>query len=378
MSADPLPAHPLPVPPTPPDDPAAARRILVDENPRPVIVFAVGTLEILVANDAAAQLYGYARAALAAVPVTSLAAAEGADQWAEAVRRRATGRWPRGPFAHQSRLGVPLQVEAVIHELPFGGVAARLAVVTDLTEQLAQQGQLRQAQKMGALGQLAGSVAHDFNNLLTAILTSAELATDALPPGHPARDDIEVIARAGHRATELTRQLLTVSRKRPPKAELLDLNLLIAGPLPLLRRLVGAQVELRSRATAPIWPVRADAGQIEQVLLNLVVNARDAMPRGGTLTIGTANRAVDAPPDNHPGLPAGDYAMLTVQDTGTGMDDATLGRVFEPFFTTKGPGEGTGLGLSTVYGIVKQWGGYVYGESAPGAGTTFSLLLPRA
>ncbi|CAA9351343.1 MAG: hypothetical protein AVDCRST_MAG40-2911, partial [uncultured Gemmatimonadaceae bacterium] len=320
----------------------------------------------------------YSREELAARPVTALAPAEGAAAWHDAAVRRRPGRWRHGPYLHHTRAGAPLQVEVELHELQVDSADARLAVITDVTEPLAQQGQLRQAQKMGALGQLAGSVAHDFNNLLTAILTSAELAGETLEAGHPAREDLAVIVGAGRRATELTGQLLAVSRKRPPRAELIDLNVLVAGPIQLLRRVVGAEIDLRTRPTAPVWPVRADPGQIEQVVLNLAVNARDAMPGGGTLTIGTANRAVTVSPPNHPGLRAGEYALLSVHDTGVGMDAATLARVFEPFFTTKPPGQGTGLGLSTVYGIVKQWGGYIYGESAPGAGSTFSMLLPRA
>jgi PAS domain S-box-containing protein len=356
----------------------AAWRILVDDNPQPVLVFDPTSFALLAANDAAATLYAYPPAELAALPITALAAPESADAWSWAMQRAVAGRWPHGPYNHRRKDGRALQVEAVVHELPTEGDGARVAIVSDVSERATLQGQLRQAQKMGALGQLTSSIAHDFNNLLTAILTSTELAEALLEPAHPARADLEVIVRAGRRATELTRQLLTVSRKRPPKAEVLDLNLLIAGPVQLLRRLVGAQIDLRLAPADGIWPIRADAGQVEQVLLNLVVNARDAMPRGGTLAISTENRVIGEPPLNHPGLPAGEYALLSVRDTGVGMDEATLARVFEPFFTTKPPGEGTGLGLSTVYGIVKQWGGYVYGESTAGEGTAFSVLLPRA
>ena len=355
----------------------AAWRMLVDDNPLPVVVFDAATLAPIVWNAAAVALYGFAPGELASV--ADLAAPEARTAWANELARPAAGRAAQGVWAHRRKDGTPLVVDVVAHDLRAGDTAVRLAVLTDATDRAALQGQLRQAQKMGALGQLAGSIAHDFNNLLTAILASVQLADEALGPEHPARADLEVIGRAAGRAAELTGQLLTVSRKRPPTPEVLDLNVLIAQPVQLLRRLVGARVDLRVAVAPGIWPVRADPGQVEQVLLNLVVNARDAMPDGGVLTISTANRMVCEPPPPHlPGLAAGEYASLAVHDTGVGMDSATLSRVFEPFFTTKPPGQGTGLGLSTVYGIAKQWGGYVYGESALGRGSAFSMLLPRA
>ena len=355
----------------------AGWRILVDENPLPVLVFDPDTLAVLAANGAAAALYGYPPGGLTATSVAGLAAPGSEATWVAAVMRGGGRR--QFAAVHRRRDGSPLVVEVVTHELPLGGRPARVAVITDVSDRAAVEGQLRQAQKMGAIGQLAGSVAHDFNNLLTAMMTATQLAEESVGPDHVAREDLAVIARAARRAAELTGQLLAVSRKRAPKPEVLDLNALIVEPVQLLRRLVGQRVHLRL-ATAPlVWPVRADAAQVEQVLLNLVVNARDAMPQGGTLTIRTGNRVVcDPPPARLPGLAAGEYATLAVHDTGTGMDDATLSRVFEPFFTTKPPGRGTGLGLSTVYGIAKQWGGYVYGESVVGRGSAFSMLLPRA
>ena len=355
----------------------AAWRILVDENPLPVIVVCDRTQVVLVANAAAEALYGYPAGALAGEPAGALAALGGDAIWTGAAER--AGRRTHVGVPHRRRDGTALLVDLATHELRVAGGAAHLAVITDVSDRASVQAQLRQAQKMGAIGQLASSVAHDFNNLLTAMITATQLAEEAVGAEHAAREDLAVIARAARRAAELTGQLLAVSRKRAPKPEVLDLNVLIVEPVQLLRRLVGQRVELRL-ATAPLlWPVRADAGQVEQVLLNLVVNARDAMPEGGTLTISTGNRIVcDPPPARLPGLPAGEYAALAVQDTGVGMDGDTLRRVFEPFFTTKPAGRGTGLGLSTVYGIAKQWGGYVYGESVPGRGSAFSMLLPRA
>jgi signal transduction histidine kinase len=230
---------------------------------------------------------------------------------------------------------------------------------------------------MGVLGQLAAGVAHDFNNLLTVILSSVELAQGLIDRAHPAREDLDTIAYAARRAAQLTRQLLGVSRKRAPSAEVVDLNALVVAPARLFRRLVGAGIEIEVAAATDVWPVRVDPGHVEQVLMNLVVNARDAMPGGGTLTVVTGNRVVYAPVPECPGLIPGEYAVLTVHDTGVGMDAETLAHVFEPFFTTKPPGRGTGLGLSTVQGIVRQWGGCVYAESAPGDGARFSVLLPR-
>jgi PAS domain S-box-containing protein len=355
----------------------AGVRMLVDENPQPVCVFSPESLEILAFNDAAPEFYGYTRDEFARLSITELAVPEDAAAFATEVARVPGVERSVGHYRHRRKDGTERSVHVVTHELALAGRRARLAIVTDVSDRAVLQAQLRQAQKMGAVGQLASSVAHDFNNLLTAIMTSVELAGLSLEAESTVHAELEVIDRAARRAADLTRQLLTFSRKRPPTPEVLDLNALIAGPVQLLRRLVGVGVELRVLPAPNLWPVRADAGQMEQVLLNLVVNARDAMPDGGMLVVTTANRLVDEAVPHLPGLAPGEYVALVVRDTGEGMDAATLARVFEPFFTTKPAGQGTGLGLSTVYGIVKQWGGYVYGESTPGAGTEFSVLLPR-
>ena len=245
-------------------------------------------------------------------------------------------------------------------------------------ELLRTQEQLAQAQRMEAVGRLAGGVAHDFNNLLTVIIASCKVGLSRLSAGHPVRGDLELIDQAAAGAAQLTRELLALSRKQPLQAAVFDVNLTIEGLGPMVRRLLGEHVDVVMRLGAAPASVRADPGKIEQVLVNLALNARDAMPEGGRLVIETAN--VELGPTGargDGGIRIEPYVMLTVRDTGIGMDAHVLARVFEPFFTTKAPGSGTGLGLSVVYGIVKQSGGEIVAESEPGTGTTFKIWLPR-
>ena len=237
---------------------------------------------------------------------------------------------------------------------------------------------LRAVQRMEAVGRLAAGIAHDFNNLLTAILGSTDLLLEALSPDHPAREDALETRQAALRAADLTRQLLAFSRQQVLAPRVIDLNEVVRDVEKLLRRLIGEDLALRAVLADDLAAVRADPSQLEQVLVNLAVNARDAMPRGGTVTIETANVSLDgAYVANQPLVAAGDYVMIALSDTGTGMDAATQARVFEPFFTTKARGKGTGLGLATVYGIVKQSGGYIWVYSELGIGTTFKIYLPR-
>ena len=245
----------------------------------------------------------------------------------------------------------------------------------DTTDRIHLEAQLRQAQKMDAIGRLAGGVAHDFNNLLTVIGAHSGFLLETLDGDDPRHEDAEAIHKAGVRAAGLTRQLLAFSRKQILKPVLIDLNAIVEETLQMLKRLLGEDIQVVTKLASDLSAVVADASQIDQVIVNLAVNARDAMPDGGVLTISTRNITVTAN-NSARRVPAGDYVLLQVVDTGIGMDTSVQARLFEPFFTTKEPGKGTGLGLATVYGIVNQSSGFILVESAPAKGTTFQVYLP--
>jgi two-component system, cell cycle sensor histidine kinase and response regulator CckA len=309
------------------------------------------------------------------LPPEAAAAWEGALRTvfaaAEPVTFEFTIPGPEGPRHYECRL--------IAERGADGAVATALAVSRDVTERRSLEAQLRQAQKMEAVGRLAGGVAHDFNNLLGVITGYTELLLskrNAAPDA--ARVQLVEIRKAAERATALTRQLLAFSRKQIVDLRPLDLNMVLKDTESMLRRLIGEDIELRAILAPDVGYVKADAGQIEQVVMNLAVNARDAMPQGGQLTIETCAVQLDA---HHPrtrvDVPPGRYVLLTVSDSGVGMDARTRAHLFEPFFTTKEEGKGTGLGLATVYGIVKQSGGHITVYSEPGVGSSFGIYLPR-
>ncbi|HVR69574.1 MAG TPA: PAS domain S-box protein [Vicinamibacteria bacterium] len=326
------------------------------------------------ANAAACALHGVARAQLLGHRLGDHARA-GFDfdsVWA-ALRR--DGR-ARGEMA-------VLRPDGQAREIEFSVTAdflpgSHLVVLRDVTEGRQLEAQFRQAQKMEPLGRLAGGVAHDFNNLLNVITGYGELIARGLAAGSPARQRTEHILRAAERAAALTRQLLAFSRRQVLQSRVLDLNAVVSDTARLLGRLIGADITLALRLDSRLGRLKADPSQIDQVLMNLAVNARDAMPRGGTITFETRNADLDEEyAREHLGARPGPYVLLEVTDTGVGMDAETQRHIFEPFFTTKPKGKGTGLGLATVYGVVKQSGGYVWVESRPGRGTRFQVFLPR-
>ena len=320
-------------------------------------------------NAAAERLFGWTAAEVigqSALEFFRTRYPNGRDEVVASVA--ATQAW-RGPMVMNKKSGEPVTVETSIRMMSEHGDA--IIVLQDVTAKRELEEQVRQSQKMEAIGLLAGGVAHDFNNLLAVILGFSELAARKLPPGHPVAQQLSEVFEAARRGGELTRKLLAFSRKQFIQRRLLDLGASVADFARLMGRIVGEDIELVVEPAPGPLVVRADAVQLEQVLLNLCTNARQAMPGGGTLRLTTAAVTLDDGMAHK-----GPYAQITVRDTGVGMDEKTRTRVFEPFFTTKA--EGTGLGLATVYGIVQQHGGFVSVDSAPGLGTTFRVLLPLA
>jgi signal transduction histidine kinase len=286
-----------------------------------------------------------------------------------------------GHFTNRRKDGTLYEAEAVISPVrdASGRIVNFVAVERDVTRERLLEEQVRQSQKIEAVGRLAGGVAHDFNNLLTIITGYSQLALERLKPEDPVAAHIGEVKKAADRAASLTRQLLAFSRRQVLAPQILDLNTVVANMDKMLRRLIGEDIELETRLAPDLDRVKADPGQIEQVILNLAVNARDAMPRGGRLTIETTNFVLNENyAQAHFPIRPGNYVMLAVTDTGTGMSPETLEHIFEPFFTTKEQGKGTGLGLAMVYGIVKQSGGYIYVYSELEHGTSFKIYLPKA
>jgi two-component system cell cycle sensor histidine kinase/response regulator CckA len=255
---------------------------------------------------------------------------------------------------------------------------AAIVYVLETTGQRTLENQVNQRARMESIGQLAGGIAHDFNNVLSAIMMATDFLLNAHKPTDPSFQDIMQIKQNANRAASLVRQLLAFSRRQTLRPQTLDLGERLEDLTIMLRRLIGEKVALEVKHGRDLWPVKADVSQFEQVIVNLAVNARDAMPDGGKLTVRTSNvTAAEAVRFDHKGMPAADYVLVEIADTGTGIPPEIIDKIFDPFFSTKEVGKGTGLGLSTVYGIVKQTGGFVYPESTPGRGTTFRIFLPR-
>jgi PAS domain S-box-containing protein len=336
---------------------------------------------ILYVNPAFEKTSGYSREeALGQNPRILKSGRHDADFYTQLWTVLLRGEGWRGHFINKRKDGTLFEEDSSIAPVrdAAGQVINYVAVNRDVTEEIRLSRQLFQSQKMEAVGRLAGGIAHDFNNLLAVVVGYGDIILRRLPVNDPLKEKVEQILRAADRAAGLTRQLLAFSRKQVLQPKILDLNVVVSDLVKMLPRVIGEDVELTTRLAADLGNVKADHGQIEQVLMNLAVNARDAMPHGGQLIIETQNADLDASyAVTQQPAPTGQYVMLAVTDTGSGMDAATQAQIFEPFFTTKEVGKGSGLGLSTVYGIVKQSEGYIWVYSEVGVGTTFRILLPR-
>ena len=353
-------------------------RLLFEHNPLPTWVFDSETLRFLRVNEAAVLQYGYTAAEFESMTMLDIRLPEERADFKAQLQT-----WPgNGPYQAQWKQlrkdGKAVPAEIISHQLDYAGRRVRLMVAQDVSERQSLEQQLRQAQKMEAVGRLAGGVAHDFNNLLMVIKGHTELLLNGLSPSDAVSRKIEHIDRAADRAATLTRQLLAFSRMQVLQPTVMNLNGIVQDMGNLLPRMIGEDVELIIRPSATLGTIRADASQMEQVIMNLAVNARDAMPGGGKLMIETSNAELDLSYSaSHPIVKPGRYVLLAVSDSGTGMDAETQAHIFEPFFTTKEQGKGTGLGLATVYGVVKQSGGFIWVYSEVGKGSCFKIYLPR-
>jgi PAS domain S-box-containing protein len=361
-------------------------RLLFEVMPLPAWVYDVHTFRFLAVNPAAVATYGYTAEQFLRMTILDIRPPEDVDRVKLQVlaRRRGFEAQSRGwGYRHRKADGTLIDVDIISHAFQFEGRSARVVVVNDVTEQQRMrrreremEAQLLQAQKMEAVGRLAGGVAHDFNNLLSVVLNAASALQAELPADSELREDVSDIRQAVERGAVLTRQLLAFGRKEVHAPTQVDLHEVVRNVERLLARALGGGARLQVRRSEGSASAVADPHQLEQVLVNLVINARDAMPQGGTVTITTGAIELASAETEALGIAPGRYASLEVADTGVGMDESTMLRAFEPFFTTKGPHEGTGLGLATVYGIAHQSGGAVRLASEPGSGTRVTVLLP--
>ncbi len=352
-------------------------RLLFENNPTPVYVYDQETLGFLAANEAAVLHYGYSREEFLSLTFRDIALPEDVPAFLQRLSRLVPGAGNSGIWRHLKKGGKLSEMELTSHPLVLGTRKAWLSLAMDVTERHSLEAQLRQSQKMESVGQLAGGIAHDFNNLLTVISghTGILLAMENLSP--QITEPVREISEASRRAADLTRQLLTFSRKQVIELQVVDLNEVVRNVGKLLRRILGEDISLEVDFSPGPTSIKADLGMIEQVLLNLAVNSRDAMPKGGKLRINTSSVMIDeSQARQNPEASIGRFVCLTFADSGSGIAPENLPRIFEPFFTTKEMDRGTGLGLATVYGIVKQHQGWIQVTSQLGKGTTFQILLP--
>jgi PAS domain S-box-containing protein len=358
-------------------------RHLFENHSEPMWIYDLETLRFLEVNDAAIRSYGYSHDEFLRMTLRDIRTPEMVAS-APSFRSEVHILSQSGPSIHRAKDGTLIKGEITSQVLSFGNRKARMVMEVDVTQKAEQERQLQQAQRLESLGQLAGGVAHDFNNLLAVILnvtallkTQVQATVEEEQRWAGAIRDLERVEKAAQSASRLTKQLLAFARREVVQRSVIDLSEQVGALTELLRRTLGSHIVLTTTLANDVWPVLMDSGHLEQVVINLSVNSRDAMPRGGSLSINTANVVVDESyAVTRQGLAPGRHVRLQVSDSGTGMDQRTLDHAFEPFFTTKALGLGTGLGLATVYGIVKQVKGHVSIESQPGHGTTVTILIP--
>ncbi|MEO6325267.1 MAG: ATP-binding protein [Thermoanaerobaculia bacterium] len=361
---------------------AEFHKLLFESNPLPMWIYDVESLAFLAVNDSAVAHYGYSRDEFLRMSIVDIRppaetpaplAFFNESQWGS----RSGEQGFAGHWRHRKKDGAHIDVEVHRTPLTYEGMNATLVIARDLTEQRRLDDQLRSVQKMEAVSRLAGGVAHDFNNILTAILGFSELVLSRLPQNDPLRNPVTQIKSAGERAAALTRQLLAFSRKQVMVPQQMNLNGSVSGLERNMKLMLGDHIQLITKLAPDLEILNADPGQVEEIVLRLAANAREAMPSGGTLQVMTAMLDVDAAyaRSRFPLIP-GRYVSLVVRDSGVGISEEAREHIFEPFFTTKRTGQGTGLGLATVYGIVKQSGGYIWVSSEPGNGTMFEIYFP--
>jgi PAS domain S-box-containing protein len=351
------------------------KSMLFEASPLPMWVYDADTLDFLAVNDAAIRQYGWSRDEFLSMSITEIRPREEINGLLRNIRGGDVGSPAPRTWRHKRRDGTLIDVEISAGRVVWGGRDAALVVARDVTERRRMEERLAESEKLEAIGRLAGGIAHDFNNLLTVISGYAEVLRGEVGE----RDALAQIEHASEQASALTRQLLAFSRRQVLNLEAVDVNEIVSTMRSMLDRIIGDDVRVAISLAPGPASVEADRAQIERIVLNLAANARDAMPHGGKLTIETALVELDADYEaTHGDIEPGPHVLLAISDTGTGMSDAVRRHLFEPFFTTKGAGEGTGLGLATVFGVVKQSGGAIYVYSEEGRGTTFKIYLPQA